>query len=208
MNRFFAHLLSVVAHPVFINLLCLYALFGLYPALSHGLPQRVQLFYISFIFISTSLVPILVVLVMRVIGKIDSITMANSEDRKFPYMVTLSMYIFSFYNFYQTPTTHPIILTYLLACALVLIAVFFINIFDKISIHLTTLGALVGLLAGLGYMGFADFRYFVMLAILLSGAVATSRLSLNAHKPAQLYSGFFLGFCIMFFTLILNINFA
>ncbi|MDZ4668953.1 MAG: hypothetical protein SGJ00_13890 [bacterium] len=208
MNRFFANFLSVIAHPVFINLLCLYLLFGLYPGLNHGLPQRVQLFYISFIFIATSLVPILVVLVMRIIGKIESITMANSEDRKFPYMVTLSMYIFSYYNFYQAPTTHPIILSYLLACAIVLAAVFFINIFDKISIHLTTLGALVGLLAGLGFMGFADLRYFVLLAILLSGAVATSRLSLNAHKPLQLYSGFFLGFFVMFLTMIFNFNFA
>lgn len=208
MNRFFANFLSVVAHPVFVNLLCLYLLFFLYPPLKLGLPQRVQLFYISFIFISTGVVPILVVMVMRIMGKIQSIRMEDSEERKIPYLVTLSLYVFNFYNLYQSPTTHPIILRYLLACAIVLTLVMFINFLDKISIHLTTLGALVGLVAGLGFMGFADLRFILLLTILLSGAVASARLSLHAHVPRQLYAGFALGFAVMFLSMIFNFKFA
>jgi hypothetical protein len=84
----------------------------------------------------------------------------------------------------------------------------FINFLDKISIHLTTLGALVGLVAGLGFMGFADLRFLLLLTILLSGWVATARLSLQAHVPRQLYAGFTLGFVVMFLSMIFNFKFA
>lgn len=38
-------------------------------------------------------------------------------------------------------------------------------------------------------------------AVLLNGLVATSRLYLNAHTPAQITAGFALGFVINFFPL-------
>jgi hypothetical protein len=208
MNKSFANFLSVLAHPVFINLLCLYTLFFLYPPLKLGLPQRVQLFYISFIFISTGVVPILVVFVMRIMGKIKSIRMEDSDDRKVPYLVTLSLYVFNFYNLAQSATTHPIILRYLIACSLILAIVLFINFIDKISIHLATLGAFVGLIAGLGIMGFADLRFPMLLSIMLAGLIASARLSLSAHLPRQLYSGFAIGFIIMFLSLILDFKFS
>ncbi|MFY8190701.1 MAG: phosphatase PAP2 family protein, partial [Bacteroidia bacterium] len=100
------------------------------------------------------------------------------------------------------------LLKYLLACTGIVAAVFLINSFNKISIHLATMGALSGLLAALAYKGYADFRILLALAILASGYVASARLSLKAHLPNQLYLGFLLGFIFMFFILNLNFKFA
>ncbi len=198
MNKNLAKFLSVLAHPIFINLLCLYLLFMLFPQLNHGMPTRIQLFFISFIFISTSIIPAIIVLVMRITGRVKSITLENSEERKIPYLFTLALYIFNYYNFLKSPTTHPIILQYLIACAAIVCAVLIINYFNKISIHMATLGALCGLLATVGNIGLVDIRIALILAILFSSLIGTARLSLKAHFPQQVYAGFVLGFSLMF----------
>ncbi len=208
MNSFIAKAVSVIWHPVFVNLLCLYALFALYPPLSFGLPVKLQWFYIGFIFFATSIVPLFLVLIMKAMGSISAITMERQEDRKYPYLFTLFLYIFVYYNLFQSPITPSFLLKYVFACMAIVGLVFIINTFNKISIHLATMGALCGLLAALAYKDFADLRILLVLAILFSGIVASARLSLKAHVPHQLYAGFLLGFILMFFILILNFTFA
>jgi len=198
MNKGLAKFLSVLSHPVFVNLLCLYLLFLLFPQLNHGMPTRIQLFFIAFIFISTSIIPIIIVLVMRITGKVKSITLESSEERKLPFLFTLALYVFNYYNFLKSPTTHPLILQYLLACAAIICAISIINFFNKISIHMATLGALCGLLATVGNIGFVDMRIVLVLAILFSSLIGSARLSLKAHVPQQIYAGFVLGFALMF----------
>lgn len=208
MNAIIAKAVSVIWHPVFVNLLCLYLLFSLYPPLSFGVPQKLQLFYVGFIFIATSIIPLFLVLLMKAMGTISAITMEKQEDRKYPYLFTLSLYIFVFYNLSQSPITPTFLLQYIFACTGIVGAVFLINSFNKISIHLATMGALCGLIAALAFKGFADFRLMLALAILASGWVASARLTLQAHLPNQLYLGFLLGFIFMFFILNLNFKFA
>lgn len=201
MNKTLAKVLSVFAHPIFINLLCLYLLFMLFPQLNHGMPLRIQLFFISFIFISTSIIPVIIVLAMRVMGKVKSVTLESSEERKLPYLITFALYVFNYYNFIKSPTTDPVILQYLLACGAIVGSIAVINYFNKISIHMATLGAMCGLLATVGYIGFSDIRLALILAIIFSSLVATARLSLQAHLPQQIYAGFILGFVLMFVIL-------
>ena len=59
-----------------------------------------------------------------------------------------------------------------------------------------------GLLAVILILGFefSNFQvvYPLLFVLMLSGAIATSRLYLNAHQPAEVYAGFFTGFLICF----------
>jgi hypothetical protein len=206
MNRFFANFLSGIAHPIFINLLCLLALFSLFPQLAHGMPSRIHWFYISFIFISTSIIPVILVFVMRITGKINSLTLEKREERYLPYLITFILYFFNYYNFVKTPITHPLILQYLLACSAIVLAVFVINFFNKISIHMATLGALTGLLAVANFAASVDTRLLLIPVVLVSGLVASARYSLKAHQQQQLYLGYLLGFLLMFVILKFTIN--
>jgi hypothetical protein len=205
MNKGLANFISVLAHPVFINLLCLYLLFQLNPPLSHGMPERIQWFYITFIFISTSIIPLVLVVTMRLIGNIKSLTLRSKEERHLPYLITFSLYIFNYYNFFRTPTTHPLILGYLIACGAIVLGVLIINYFNKISIHMATLGAFCGMIAMIGFIGFLDLRGLLLGVIIFSGLVGSARVSLQAHYPQQIYSGFVLGFAFMF--IILNLSY-
>ncbi|MDP1726459.1 MAG: hypothetical protein Q8M15_06715 [Bacteroidota bacterium] len=200
MSRKLSNLISIIFHPIFVNFLNLWLLFTLFPALHYGIPQRMQYFYISFIFLATSIIPLIMVIMMRFTGKVKSVLLTDKEDRKLPYLVTLIVYFFCYYYFTKLHT-HPLILSYLVSCAAIVGLVLSINFFDKISIHTATLGAMAGLLAVAGKYTSLDIRYFLILTFLVSGLVASARIISNSHQNIQVYSGFLLGFLLMFFIL-------
>ncbi len=200
MNRRLSNIISFVFHPIFVNLLNLWLLFALFPALHYGIPLRLKYYYITFIFFATSVIPLIMVVMMRLTGKIKSVLLADKEDRKLPYLVTLIVYFFCYYYFTKLHT-HPLILSYLVSCATIVSLVMVINFFDKISLHTATMGALAGLLAVAGKYTFLDIRYFMVFALLMAGLVASARIITNAHQSNQVYYGFFLGFVLMFLIL-------
>jgi membrane-associated phospholipid phosphatase len=48
---------------------------------------------------------------------------------------------------------------------------------------------------------FYDLLYPVIVSVILTGVVMSSRLRLNEHRPAEVYAGALLGFFVCFFTL-------
>lgn len=200
MNRKLSNLISVLFHPIFVNFLNLCLLFTLFPALNYGIPQRMQYYYISFIFVATSIIPLIMVVMMRLTGKVKSVLLTEKEDRVLPYLVTLIVYSFCYYYFTKLHT-HPLILSYLVSCAVIVGLVLTINFFDKISIHAATMGAMAGLMAVAGKYTNLDIRYLLILAIIAAGLVASARIISNAHQYKQVYLGFILGFVMMFLIL-------
>lgn len=200
MNRTTSMLISVIMHPVFVNLLSLVALLNLLPYLKAGLSEDAKWFYVLYVFITTSLIPLMAVVGMKLFGKAGSVMLENKEERRFPYVLTASLYLFGYYLF-QRINAPQVIQAYMLANASILVAVLIINHFTKISIHATSLGALTGLIASIAPYMLADARIFITLALIVSGLTATARLYLDAHKPFQLYTGFALGVFLMMILL-------
>jgi len=200
MNRTWAILLSVIFHPVFVNLLGFVAVIELNPHLQAGLTPQAKWFYIMYVFISTGLIPLFVVVARKALGFTNSIMLNNADDRHIPYIVTATAYLFGYYMFIKIGTPH-VMQGYMLGSACILVAVLIINFRTKISAHATSLGALVGLILALSPMMMFDVRMLLIPALLISGLTATSRLVLEAHTHQQLYSGFGLGFLLMWLML-------
>ncbi|MCD6366826.1 MAG: hypothetical protein J7L46_04720 [Bacteroidales bacterium] len=82
-----------------------------------------------------------------------------------------------------------------------------INFFWKISLHLLGIGGVVGFI--LSYIFFFKVNILIVFVIglLISAFVAASRLRLNAHSPAQVYTGFLLGIGLTMGTTYLNLLF-
>lgn len=70
----------------------------------------------------------------------------------------------------------------------------------KISAHTTAMGGLTGMMMWIAVTGLADINVMIMLStgILLAGALATARLVLRRHTPAQVLAGLALGFAVCF----------
>ncbi|MCK4288907.1 MAG: hypothetical protein KAW86_06865, partial [Bacteroidales bacterium] len=85
-----------------------------------------------------------------------------------------------------------------------LIITLIINFFWKISIHMIGIGGMLGTLIGLSFLWMIDIPFLIILLILCSGITGFARLKLNAHNPAQVYTGFVIGtsFMLLLFLVI------
>lgn len=188
--------LSVVFHPVFVNSFSLLLLFLLFPSMRYGVHPAMKVFYWSVIFFSTGIIPMAWVAVSRLLGKIDSILLPNSDDRNLPYILTACLYMLDFYLAGQWGAS-PLFRAYLLACSSVVVTVLIINQFTKISIHAASLGALAGVIYESAPIAGFDVRFLMMVVVMVSGLVLSARLWAESHTSFQVYLGFLVGFCWM-----------
>ena len=65
------------------------------------------------------------------------------------------------------------------------------------------IGGIAGLLFGLSQRAYFNIMWFLLAAIIVAGVVAWARLALKAHEPAQVYTGFSLGWICVTLCIIL-----
>ncbi len=145
------------------------------------------------VFLNTFLFPVFTILLLRQLGFIKSFTMDDAKERIAPYIATLMFYIWTFMVFRKSgdPTLLSVIM--LGACLSASVASI-INLFRKISLHATGMGALIGLAFGNAVFSAHDLIFSLMIVAIIAGIVGTSRLILNAHKDSDVYLGYFVGF--------------
>ena len=97
MNRKFPLFISVIFHPVFVNLISLLLLFILFPFMQIAVSNALKLFYILFIFITTGILPMIIVGVLKLMGKLNSILLDDKDERTTPYIITACLYLFDYY---------------------------------------------------------------------------------------------------------------
>lgn len=199
--RLLAHIISAVFQPLLMPSLVVYTL--LYHVenstpLTEGGQSRV----LMLVFLTTCLIPVLIVLGFYHFKLIKDIQMTDRKDRRFPFMFVSIFYVVVTYLFHQQPVLErsPLLLLALLAMTAVVLLTNLITYFWKISAHSA---GVVGWLAFI--MVFAKTNpgnntllYPLMAAILLSGVVIWARLYLNAHKPVEIVGGALLGFVICY----------
>jgi membrane-associated phospholipid phosphatase len=60
------------------------------------------------------------------------------------------------------------------------------------------MGGMTGLIVYLIIHMQVNLEFYLIIAILVAGLVGTSRLILKAHKPFEIYSGFIIGWIVVF----------
>jgi hypothetical protein len=200
MSRRLSLLISTVFHPVLINLASLLLLFVLFPFMQYGLNTRVKVFYVLFTFILTGLLPVVGVVILKLTGIAHSIMLETREERTTPYIITAMLYLFVYY-FMARVGSPAILQAYLLGSASIVVVVLCINLFTKISIHTSSLGALMAVVISATQQAGFDIRILLAGIMIATGLTATARLFAGSHTPAQLYGGFLLGLVIMLFIL-------
>ncbi len=199
MNKNTQLVISTLFHPVFINIASLLLLFTLFPSLA-AMSYQAKSTIISVIISLTVIIPLVLVGLLKITNSISSIQMEDKKDRKWPYIATAMGYIFSFYLL-QKVGVSSLLLKYLLAGIGTVISISVINIFWKISVHMASIGALLGLLVIANFANYLDLRLMIAGIVLIAGIVASARLFANAHNIAQIVSGFALGFTWMLIVL-------
>ena len=207
-----AHVVSVVAHPLFAPTYILLLLLAVNPYLFGVNAVAERLPFIALVFGSSALVPGLVVLMMRGLEMIPSLRLPDREDRIIP-LIAVGMLYLALFAFCRKAPDVPVAYTALvLGCVAGLFGAFFLNLFTKISLHAVGMGgiaaAVVVILELFAYDRFVialpggtEVRIGVVavlvIVIALAGLVGTARLVLGAHRLTDVLGGYAVGFAAM-----------
>ncbi|MEM9823212.1 MAG: hypothetical protein AAF985_19180 [Bacteroidota bacterium] len=214
--RSIAHFLSVVFHPLLLLTYMLIILRMVNPYIFGAGRNSDILLFVIIIFMSTFLIPLVGIVMMRFLGLINSFQMHDRRERIGPYILTGIFYIWMFRNLYEHPDIPTAYKIFVLGTTIALFMAFIVNLFSKISLHAVGMGGMVGMvvltmllfsyntfLLHTGLFGTiqVSMNALLMLTLLLAGMVCTARLLLNVHTLQDIYGGFVVGFSTQFIAL-------
>jgi hypothetical protein len=192
--RKLALLISVVFQPLLMPSL----VFGL---LFFGVPQatslpeafKVRIFYL--IVCATLLIPVVLMLGLRWSGYVKSLHFEEKSDRRVPFILVTLFYVLTTYFLKEKTELDPILWQGMgvITAAVTLLTV--VTYFWKMSAHLTGIGGVLAVTGILGlYFPSVTVAYLLVATLVLGGGIASSRLYLDAHRPAEVYVGLLVGF--------------
>ena len=209
--RTIAHAISFVFHPLLVMTYAAILIAFINPYLfgvHHATDEQIIVKYILPVIAYTFVVPICFSVMMLFLGFIDSIEMKTRQERIAPLIGVMTFYFLMSYTFYKNPEIPNACTIFMMGSSMALAVAFFINNFSKISLHALGMGGLLGMVViTMLYFSYGNFtignismsmNFLLMLVIIITGLVGTSRLILDAHEPMDLYGGFFIGFGTQF----------
>lgn len=190
-----AKIISYIFHPLLMPTYGFAFIFFTENYISMFIPALLKYIILGVTFLFTFLLPTVNALILLKMKRIQSLEMETNQERIIPYSSTALYFFALFYLFYDAefPSIFKIVI---LGAGISILLTFIINFKWKISAHTIGIGGIAGAALGIIYRVQMDMTLAFISILLLSGIVAYARLKLNAHTPAQVYSGFLLGFCI------------
>lgn len=194
--RIISRLVSAIFNPFYLVFIVFVLLFTwTYLVI---LPLFYKIFVLSLVFSFTILIPMVSIFVYGKLMKHPKGYLSAKENRLIPYALTLLSYFFGYLLMQKmmVPYYMTVILLAGLVCMLVCALV---NIYWKISEHMTAVGAATAGLVSYGMLFECNVVWGLCFMIILSGLLGTARMILNEHTLKQILAGYLNGFvCTMF----------
>ncbi len=195
MQRLIARTISIIFHPFLIPTIGFLLLFKTTGYLAY-IPFEMKRLVLLITFLSTCLLPVLSISMLSFTRKFD-LSMNKPHDRIVPLIVTGACYFLGYYLLGRVPVT-GLFRLYLLAATVVIILLFIISFFWRVSIHMAGIGGLLGAVLGISFRFALNPALLIVYLMVICGLLGYSRIFLEKHKPAQVYTGFTLGISIMY----------
>ncbi len=195
----FYKFISTILHPIVLPTLGVFLYFVF---VSQSFEKRLQLIVLGLVFVLTYVVPVLLLLFLKNFGFIKDFQVSTIKERRFPVIFMILLLYFLGNTIIQIPTIRNLgILFYGTSLSLICIYILF-SVKLKSSLHLVSMGNMIGFFLIMTNINSLSMLPIIILLILLSGILASSRLYLKAHTPVELLIGFFLGIVCQFILFI------
>ena len=195
----FHKFISTILHPIVLPTLGVFIYFVF---VSQSFEKRLQLIVLGLVFALTYVVPVLLLLFLRNFGFIKDFQVSTIKERRFPVIFMILLLYFLGNTIIQIPTIRNLgILFYGTSLSLICIYILF-SVKLKSSLHLVSMGNMIGFFLIMTNINSLSMLPIIILLILLSGILASSRLYLKAHTPVELLIGFSLGIVCQFILFI------
>ena len=199
MTKFIAKTISVLFHPLILPTLGVLILFNSGSYIDF-LPFSAKKIILIIVFVSTFILPLTFVPFYLFQNIISTVQMDSHKERLVPFFISFCLYVFCYYLLNRIGSL-AIINWMILSGAISVLLLFLVSIKWKISAHMIGLGGLTGTIIALSFLLKVNLQYYLIIAVLISGIVAYSRLTLSAHNPKQIYSGWLVGLISTFVAL-------
>lgn len=182
--------ISFIFHPLLMPLLGVIFYFSKSP---RYIPKEIIQAKLISLFILTVILPVLLYFLLKTLGKVQSIYLNSTRERVFPLILNCVVILLVLQRIL---TPNQIIELYYffvgilisnLACLILALLKF------KASIHMIAVSGLFMFFIALSIHFNININGTLALMSIIVGAVATSRLHLNAHTYKELIFGFFIG---------------
>lgn len=195
-----ARFLSALFRPFYMPIMGFFALFTC--TYLNLLPISYKLTVILLVYCFTVLLPQLSIFLYRKINGWKSHHLGHREKRIVPYILSIISYLSCLYvmNEWHMPRYMGGIIV---AALLGQIVCAVINIWWKISVHSAGAGAVIGGLLAFSLLFMFNPVWWLCLAVLLAGAVNSSRIILRQHTLAQVSAGTIVGILCGFLGILL-----
>lgn len=199
-----ARIVSIVLHPLFMTMYGVCLLF-VYTDFKFIFAGQFLSFLIP-VFILSCMIPASSVFFLKKAGFVKDFELTNKNERFLPFIIAIICYALLFYYFFRAGM-YIWFLSTLIAPLILLLLGSIITIFWKISIHMMSIGGLIGCVFSICYnvKSINPSVLFIILTI-LAGCLGVSRLILKRHTPAQVYAGFLTGFIISYLCVWTSVN--
>jgi len=187
-----SRIISVVFHPVFMPLYGLIIIFST-PTLFGYLPFNVKKILFMIITLNNLLLPLSLLPYLKYRNQISTWSMETRKERMLPLFISALLYAATSYIIIRYPV--PLFIkTYVAGIFLISITLTAINFWWKISIHATAAGAVTAMVTVLTFKMNSHLLWPLLTTVIVAGLVLSARLRLSTHSPAEVWTGFLLGF--------------
>jgi membrane-associated phospholipid phosphatase len=197
-----ARIISYVFHPLLMGTYLFALMALLLPVALYPINSDSQLLFVGVYCVMSFILPILMISMLKVFGSVKSFTMENRQERVFPFIMILVLYLtFTYMLTFKNKIGFEdnLFKFVLIIDALVLVSTL-ITLFYKVSVHAIGIAGLAGILLPLNQQSDNELLLWVTIGVVvLAGVVMSARLQLNAHTPRQILVGALTGLLIGFF---------
>lgn len=151
---------------------------------------------LGIVFAFTFLLPSIVTGALYWFGQVESVTLPERRQRPLPFLLAAISFAAATFLLQHNGSAFDPLLTHMMAgMTVAVLLTFLISLRWKISAHSVGVGGALGFLSVLQMSALSGESgvWWLVSIILLTGAVMSARLALNAHTSAQVWAGLTLG---------------
>lgn len=191
--RWFAHIMSLVFHPLFVPVYITLFVLYVHPLLFAGYSDLMKVRLTATVFVNLTLLPAATVFLCWRLKFISSVYLYTQKERIIPLAATMIFYFWCWFVLKNNGGIPEAFREFLLGSFIIIIGAWLANIAFKISLHALAMGGMFCYMLLLVFNLEGGSAQYFAFSVVIAGLVCSSRLIGSTHKPFEVYAGFIIG---------------
>ena len=188
--KWFIKLASYLFHPLWMPIVGTAAYFMITPRF---LPEPIIKAKLLAIAILTIFIPIVFYFLLKNLGLVKSLQLANVKERRLP-MLFFCLILLTVLNFILVGEEYATLWYFFTGILYASIIAFALNIFKyKVSLHMMGVAGLTAFIICISFIYGTNLTYVIAFLLFSMGWTASSRIQEKAHSSSELITGLFIG---------------